>query len=171
MARKKSGTESFMSTVFPLTQDKRWRWMTLREPRFLGDAIGVGRGEAWGEIPFKTASQIQRGSASLQSTPTEHWNRHSWPDGAGATPDTLSIAPPHLYPHVLFVQWTHTNTHKRAQGFKPHNWYTWSPLHNLGLMHNSQTWQSRVNQWKTLLHSKSTLQVSQSALWMQNTKF
>lgn len=45
--------------------------MSLREPLLLGDVIGVGRGEARGEMPLKTASQMQRGSASLQSTPTE----------------------------------------------------------------------------------------------------
>lgn len=60
------------TTVSPLTQDKRCRCITLQEPRLLGDAMGVGRGEAQGETPLKTANQMQRGSASLQSTPTEH---------------------------------------------------------------------------------------------------
>lgn len=151
------------TTVSRLTQDKRWRCMTLREPRLLGDVMGVGRGEARGEIPLKTASQIQRGSASLQSTPTEHWNFHSWPDGAGATPDTLSIAPPHSYAHVLSV------THQRSQGFTPHDWDMWSPPHDFSQwsIHRGQKWQSRINQWKTL---KSTTRESQSTQWMQNIK-
>lgn len=51
--------------------------MILREPRCLGEVMGVGRGEARGETPRSTASQMQRGSVSLQSTPTEHWKNHS----------------------------------------------------------------------------------------------
>lgn len=77
--------------------------MILWEPCRLGDVMGVGLGEARGEIPLNTASQIQRGSLSIQSTPTEHWKHHSCPDGAGATPDTLSIAPPHPHTHTLDV--------------------------------------------------------------------
>lgn len=114
----------------PLTQDSRWRCMSLREPRLLGDEMNVRRGEARGETPLSTASQMQRGSASLQSTPTEQWNLHSWPDGAGATPDTLSI-PPHAYTHILIVQRSRTNAHQGSQDSGPQKWNIRSPLHDL----------------------------------------
>lgn len=119
--------------------------MSLREPRLLGDEMGVSWGEARGETPRNTASQIQRGSASLQSTPTEHWNRHSWPDGAGATPDTFSIAYPHPCALILSVQETHTNQTPGLIKLQ----LIQSPLYSRSLMHCSQKWQGTVNQWKT----------------------
>jgi len=73
----------------------------------------------------------------------------------------------HMY--CLCSKHTHTNTRQGSQGFRPHNWDTQSPLHNVCLMHYGQRWQSRVNQWKTHFYTSAT-QMSQSAPRMQSTK-
>lgn len=147
-------------TVPPLTQGRRWRCITLLEPHLLGEEMKFGRGEARGETPLKTASQIQRGSASLQSTPTEHWNFHSWPDGAGATPDTLSIAPPHSKVHLLSVQQAPTITTRGFQDFRLQDWNIQSLLND--------SWLVSIN---GIMKNTFSEMLSLSALMMQNTKY
>ena len=117
--RVKPGTRGLGLHFRPRDEDE-WHLLTLgwRE-LFLGPVAITGGGDGGGTgpvVPRRTASQMQRGSGELQSTPTGFWKLQSDPTGAGQGSIAAGIgAQGSLRSACLTVHMgcshTHTHTH------------------------------------------------------------